>query len=367
MADILNIRPAAECTWDVASFGEIMLRFDPGFGRVRTARSFQVWEGGGEYNVTRAARKCWGKRATVATALPANDLGWLVEDFIMQGGVDTSHILWREFDGLGRNTRVGFNFTEKGFGVRAALGCSDRGHSAASQIKPGEFDWDRIFGQEGVRWFHTGGIFAGLAPSTAEATIEAVQAANKYGAIVSYDLNYRASLWKSQGGQERARAVNRAIAPYVDVMLGNEEDFTACLGFEVEGMDEDISNIDPANFKKMIATAVQTFPNFKVVGTTLRNAKTATINDWGAIIYAGGEFYQSMLRENLEIYDRVGGGDGFASGLIYGFLENKGPQLAVEYGAAHGALAMTTPGDTSMVNVKEVEAIMKGKGARVIR
>jgi len=284
-----------------------------------------------------------------------------------QGGVDTSHLVWREFDGIGRNTRVGLNFTEKGFGVRAALGCSDRGHSAASQIKPGEVNWEKLFGEEGVRWFHTGGIFAALAPNTAEAVIEAVEAAHKYGTIVSYDLNYRASLWKSQGGQAGAQTINRTIAKHVDVMLGNEEDFTACLGFEVEGLDEHISKIDPANFKKMIAAAVKAFPNFKVAATTLRNAKTASVNDWGAVIFAGGQFYEAPLRENLEIYDRVGGGDGFASGLAYAFLEGKGPQAAVEYGAAHGALAMTTPGDTSMVNVKEVEALMKGKGARVIR
>ncbi|MDP9128378.1 MAG: sugar kinase [Pseudomonadota bacterium] len=368
MADnILKIRDAKDCKWDCVSFGEIMLRLDPGFGRVRNARSFQVWEGGGEYNVARAMRKCWGKRSSVVTALPKNDLGWLVEDFVMQGGVDTSHIIWREFDGLGFNTRVGLNFTEKGFGVRAALGCSDRGHSAASQIKPGEVNWDKLFGEEGVRWFHTGGIFGALSDNTAAAVLEAVQAARKHGTIVSFDLNYRASLWKSRGGQEAARKVNRTIAPFIDVMIGNEEDFTACLGFEVEGLDEHISSIDPANFKKMIATAVKEFPNFKVVGTTLRNAKTASINDWSAVLWAGGQFYSSVMRENLEIYDRVGGGDGFASGLAYGFLENKGPQAAVEYGAAHGALAMTTPGDTSMVNVKEVEAIMQGKGARVIR
>jgi 2-dehydro-3-deoxygluconokinase len=334
---------------------------------LRTAREFRVWEGGGEYNVARAMRKCWGKRAAVVTALPVNDLGWLAEDFIMQGGVDMSHVIWRDFDGVGRNTRVGLNFTEKGFGVRAALGCSDRANSAASQIKPGEVNWEKIFGEEGVRWFHTGGIFAALASNTAEAVIEAVEAARKHGTIVSYDLNYRASLWKSQGGQDAARRVNRAIAGKVDVMLGNEEDFTACLGFEVPGLDEHISAIDPANFKKMIETAVKAFPNFKVVATTLRNAKTASINDWSAILYAGGAFYQSILRENLEIYDRVGGGDGFASGLAYAFLEGKGPQAAVDYGAAHGALAMTTPGDTSMVNAKEVEAIIKGKGARVIR
>ena len=265
----------------------------------------------------------------------------------MQGGVDMSHVVWREFDGLGRNTRVGLNFTEKGFGVRPALGCSDRGHSAASQIRPGEVNWEKLFGEEGVRWFHTGGIFAALGSNTAEAVIEAVEVARKHGTIVSYDLNYRPSLWKSQGGKAGAQKINRNIAQYVDVMIGDEEDFTACLGFEVEGLDEHISSIDPA--------------------TTLRNAKTASVNDWSAIIYAGGQFYESMMREDLEIYDRVGGGDGFASGLAYGFMEGKGPQAAVDYGAAHGALAMTTPGDTSMVKAAEVEAVMKGKGARVIR
>jgi len=367
MDEVLTLRPAEECRWDCVAFGEVMLRFDPGFGRVRNARSFQVWEGGGEYNVARAMRKAWGKRAAIITALPESDLGWLVEDLMMQGGVDTSRVIWRPFDGLGRNTRVGLNFTEKGYGVRAALGCSDRGNSAASQIHPGEVDWDELFGKEGVRWFHTGGIFAALAPNTAQAVIEAVKAARKYGTVVSYDLNYRASLWKTQGGKEGARAVNREIAQYVDVMIGNEEDFTACLGFEVEGLDEHISSIDPANFKRMIAQCTAAFPNFKVAATTLRNAKTATLNDWSAILYAGGEFYASILRENLEIYDRVGGGDGFASGLAFGFLEGLGPQAAVEYGAAHGALAMTTPGDTSMVHRSEVEAVMHGKGARVIR
>jgi 2-dehydro-3-deoxygluconokinase len=363
----LDIKPADSARWDCVSFGEVMLRFDPGFGRVRNARSFQVWEGGGEYNVARAMRKCWGKRAAVVTALPKNDLGWLVEDFILQGGVDVSHVVWRDFDGLGRNTRVGLNFTEKGFGIRPALGCSDRGHSAASQIRPGEINWEKIFGEEGVRWFHTGGIFAALASNTAEAVIEAVQAAKKYGTVVAYDLNYRASLWKSQGGKDAAQRINREIARHVDVMIGNEEDFTACLGFEVEGTDEHLTNIETDHFKAMIGTAVRAFPNFKVAATTLRNAKTATLNDWSAILWHDGEVYESIKRDSLEIYDRVGGGDGFASGLAYAFLEGKGPQAAVEYGAAHGALAMTTPGDTSMVRVEEVEAAMKGKGARVIR
>lgn len=363
----LKIRAAADTKWDCVSFGEVMLRFDPGFGRVRNARSFQVWEGGGEYNVARAMRKCWNKRAAVVTALPRNDLGWLVEDFIMQGGVDMSHVIWRDFDGLGRNTRVGLNFTEKGFGIRPALGCSDRGHSAASQIRPGEVNWEKLFGEEGVRWFQTGGIFAALAPNTAEAVLEAVEVAQKYGTVVAYDLNYRASLWKSQGGKEGARRVNRQVARFVDVMIGNEEDFTACLGFEVEGADEHLTKVEAEGFRKMIETAVEAYPNFKVAATTLRNARTATFNDWSALLWYAGTIYGSIQRDNLEIYDRVGGGDGFASGLAHAFLEGKGPQAAVDYGAAHGALAMTTPGDTSMVRAAEVEAAMAGKGARVIR
>jgi 2-dehydro-3-deoxygluconokinase len=352
--------------FDVVALGEVMLRFDPGEGRIRTARTFQVWEGGGEYNVVRGLRRSFGLRTAVVTALADNAVGRLVEDLILQGGVDASLIRWTPDDGIGRSARNGLNFVERGYGIRGALGVSDRAHTAVSQLRKGDVDWDAVF-SAGVRWFHTGGIFAALAPNTSEAVIEAVECARKYGTIVSYDLNYRASLWKSQGGKDGAQKINRHIAKYVDVMIGNEEDFTACLGFEVEGLDEHISAIDPANFKKMIATAVKQFPNFKVAATTLRNAKTASVNDWSAILYAGGEFYQSMMRENLEIYDRVGGGDGFASGLAYGFLEGKGPQAAVEYGAAHGALAMTTPGDTSMVNVAEVEAVMKGKGARVIR
>ena len=363
----LIIKPESEANWDCVSFGEVMLRFDPGFGRVRNARSFQVWEGGGEYNVARAMRKCWGKRAAVVTALPKNDLGWLVEDFIMQGGVDMSHVIWRDFDGLGKNTRVGLNFTEKGFGIRPALGCSDRGYSAASQIKPGEFNWEKIFGEEGVRWFHTGGIFAALASNTAEAVIEAVQVAKKYGTVVAYDLNYRASLWKSQGGKEAAQRINREIARYVDVMIGNEEDFTACLGFEVEGNDPNLKELNLEGYRKMINEAVKTYPNFKVVATTLRTVKTATINDWSAMCWADGKIYKAKDYPGLEIMDRVGGGDSFASGLVYGLMSGADLETAVNYGAAHGALAMTTPGDTSMATMAEVKKLAGGGSARVDR
>lgn len=363
----LKVKSADECTWDAVSLGEIMLRLDPGDTRVRTAREFKVWEGGGEYNVTRGLKKCFGMRTAVVTAIVDNEIGHLLEDFMMQGGVDLRHVQWVPYDGIGRAARLGLNFTEKGHGVRAAQGCVDRAHSAAAQMKPGNVDWNKIFKDEGARWFHTGGIFAALSETTPGVLTEAMQAAKDNGTIISYDLNYRPSLWKSQGGPQRAKEVNRELARYVDVMLGNEEDFTAALGFEVPGMDEHISKLDPTNFKKMINEVVAAYPNFAAVATTLRNAKTATINDWGAILYYDGEFYQAMDRPDLEIYDRVGGGDSFASGLIYGFLAGKTPEECVNYGAAHGALAMTTPGDTSMATLAQVEKIMKGGGARVDR
>jgi 2-dehydro-3-deoxygluconokinase len=363
----LEIKPAASCKYDMISLGEIMLRLDPGEGRVRTARHFQAWEGGGEYNVARGLRRCFGLRTAVVTAFADNEVGRLIEDFILQGGVDTSFIKWRPYDGVGRTVRNGLNFTERGFGIRGAVGVPDRGLTAASQLKAGDFDWDDIFGKQGARWFHTGGIFAALSDTTPGLVEEAVQAAKKHGTVVSYDLNYRPSLWKSIGGHKRAQEVNRRIARNVDVMIGNEEDFTACLGFEVEGVDENISHIDVTAFRKMIEKAVKEFSNFKITATTLRAVRSATRNDWGAICWATGKFYEATHRPDLEILDRVGGGDSFASGLIYGLMTTGDPQKAVEYGAAHGALAMTTPGDTSMASKEEVEKLMKGGGARVQR
>jgi 2-dehydro-3-deoxygluconokinase len=367
MAESLQIKSKVNCRWDVVSLGEVMLRLDPGEGRVHSTRTFQVWEGGGEYNVARGLKRCFGLDAAIVTALADNPVGRLVQDLMYQGGVDQSHVRWVKFDGVGRTVRNGLNFTERGFGMRAALGCSDRGHTAVSQLQPGDIDWEKIFGDEGARWFHTGGIFCALSETTPLVARAAMEAAKRHGTIVSYDLNYRDSLWKSIGGRERAQQVNRELAPLVDVMLGNEEDFTACLGFEVEGVDEHLSKLDVQNFQRMIERAVKEFPNFKVVATTLRNAKTATLNDWGAVCYVDGELYRAPTRENLEILDRVGGGDSFASGLIYGLLADKGPQYAVECGAAHGALAMTTPGDTTMATLAEVERVMKGGGARVAR
>ena len=364
---MLNIRPKSECKWDIVSLGEVMLRLDPGDKRVHTTRSFEVWEGGGEYNVARGLKRCFGLDAAVVTAFADNPIGKLVQDLIYQGGVDQSHVKWVKYDGVGRTVRNGMNFTERGFGVRAALGCSDRGNTAVSQLKKGDIDWGKIFDEEGARWFHTGGIFCALSGSTPDVAKEAMEVAKNHGTIISYDLNYRDSLWKSIGGQTKAQEVNRDLAKYVDVMIGNEEDFTACLGYEVEGQDENHSKLDVVNFEKMIRKAVSDFPNFQVAATTLRNAKTASINNWGAVCFTEGQLFQAQLRENLEIFDRVGGGDSFASGLIYGFLSGESPQYAVNCGAAHGALAMSTPGDTTMASFADVQRVMKGGGARVAR
>jgi 2-dehydro-3-deoxygluconokinase len=364
---MLTVRSAKECRYDILSLGEVMLRLDPGEGRIRTARNFQAWEGGGEYNVARGLRRCFGQRAAVVTAFAKNEVGLLMEDFILQGGVDTSLIKWVDYDGIGRTVRNGLNFTERGFGIRGAVGCSDRGNTAASQLKVGDIDWEYIFGTLGVRWLHTGGIFAALSETTGPLVIEAAKAAKKFGTIVSYDLNYRPSLWKGFGGLEKCQEINREIAKYVDVMIGNEEDFTACLGFEIEGADENLTELEVESFQKMIAKAVKEFPNFKATATTMRGVKSASVNDWGAMAWCDGKFYTSTHRPNLEIMDRVGGGDSFASGFIYGLMELGDPQLAVEYGAAHGALAMTTPGDTTMASLSEVKKIVAGAGARVDR
>ncbi|HYL78013.1 MAG TPA: sugar kinase [Bryobacteraceae bacterium] len=363
----LNIKPKQECARDLVALGEVMLRLDPGDLRISTTRQFRAWEGGGEYNVARGLKRCFGMDTAIVTALADNPVGRLVEDFMLQGGVAQTYVKWVPYDGVGRTVRNGLNFTERGFGIRAALGCSDRGHTAISQLKPGQIDWDQIFSRDGARWFHTGGIFCALSETTPIVAEEAMQAARRAGAIVSYDLNYRASLWKSIGGKAKAQEVNRRLAPLIDVMLGNEEDFTAALGFQVAGLDEQHSKLESGGFKRMIEAVVKKYPRLAVIATTLRHAKTATVNDWGALCYYDGSFHEAPARENLEIYDRVGGGDSFASGLIYGFLSGKDPQWAVECGAAHGALAMTTPGDTTMATLAEVLQAMTARTARIER
>lgn len=361
----LTLRQSKDCLFDELSLGEVMIRLDPGDRRIHTTRQLNVWEGGGEYNVARGLRRCFNQRTAVVTSIVDNQVGRLLEDLILQGGVDMRWVKWVSFDGIGRAARNGLNFTEAGYGCRGAVGCSDRGHTAVSQLKAGDIDWEAIFSQ-GIRWFHCGGIFAALSATTPGVAIEAMKAAKKHGTIISYDLNYRPSLWKEFGGQKRCQEVNREIAKYVDVMIGNEEDFTASLGYEIEGVDEHLSALDPAAFKKMIEKVVKDYPNFQVVATTLREATSASVNGWSAVVYMDGEFHQAKTRD-LWIYDRVGGGDSFASGLIYGLLMGKTAKEAVEYGAAHGALAMTTPGDTTMATLKEVEKLVGGGGARVDR
>lgn len=345
-----------------------MLRLDPGEGRVKNARTFRAWEGGGEYNVARGLRRAFGKRTAIVTALADNEVGRLIEDLMLQGGVDTSLVQWRPYDGIGRTVRNGLNFTERGFGVRGALGVSDRGNTAASQMVPGVTDWDSVFRDGRTTWLHTGGIFAGLSASCAEVAEEAMLAARRHGATVSYDLNYRPSLWRDLGGQPKAQEVNSRLAPLVDVMIGNEEDFTASLGFEVEGTSEDLSTLPIDGFKAMIQRAVQAYPNFRVVATTLRRVRSATVNDWSAVGWTQSEgFVESVGWPGLEIMDRVGGGDSFASGLICGLLEGQSLKTSLDWGAAHGALAMTTPGDTSMASRVEVLALAAGGSARVQR
>jgi len=364
----LDIRNADSCRYDLVSLGEVMLRFDPGEGRIRNARSFRVWEGGGEYNVARGLRRCFGLRTAIVTAFADNAVGRLLEDLILQGGVDTSFVQWLPHDGVGGEVRNGLNFTERGFGLRGALGVSDRGNSAASQLAPGQLDWDHVLGTLGARWLHTGGIFAALSATTPEVIEEAFLAAERHGTIISYDLNYRPSLWQANGGVERAREVNRRLARHVHVMIGNEEDFTACLGLDVPGIGPELSELDAASFREMIGEAAATYDNLKVIATTMRTVRSATVNDWGAIAWSREEgFVEATFRPGLEILDRIGGGDSFAAGLIFGLLELSELQLATEYGAAHGALAMTTPGDTSTAVVAEVESLMRGAGARVQR
>ncbi|MHC1692653.1 MAG: PfkB family carbohydrate kinase [Sphaerochaetaceae bacterium] len=363
----LKIKDTRACKYDCLSLGEVMLRFDPGESRIHTSRYFRVWEGGGEYNVTRGLRRCFGMKTAIVTAMVDNSVGRLIEDCILQGGVCTDHILWRSDDGIGLKVRNGLNFTERGFGIRGAIGVSDRGNSAASQLKPGDIDWEYIFGDLGVRWFHTGGIFAALSDSTQAIVLEAVACAKKHGTIVSYDLNYRPSLWKERGGKEAAIKVNRSIVGYVDVLIGNEEDFEASLGFPIQGVNTEFSSLDKENYATMVYEVLKAYPRLYCIATTLRVVKTATINDWDAIMCVDGKLFQAIPFKDLEILDRVGGGDSFVAGLVYGFLNGFEPGKTLAYALTNGALAMSTPGDTSMALQSEIERIVTGKSARVIR
>ena len=358
----LVIRGAETCRWDLLSLGEVMLRFDPGEERITATRNFRVWEGGGEYNVARGLRRCFGMRTTLVTALADNPVGRLLEDLMLQGGVDLSHLRWVAYDGIGREARNGIYFLERGFGVRGGMGMMDRGHTPISQMKPGQVDWDAIFAGEGVRWFHTGGVMCALSADTPAVAREAMMAAKRHGVMVSYDCNYRPSLWKSAGGRAGACAMNRSLAPYVDVLFGHEGDLSAdCAAAQGP------PSYDLQSYEAMAQRVTAEFGTIKVVATTTRKPKTASRNDWSALGFAEGKVYQGIEFADLEIFDRVGGGDSFGAGLIYGLMQGKEMQWALDCGVAHGALAMTTPGDSSMASLVEVEKLMGGGGAGVSR
>jgi 2-dehydro-3-deoxygluconokinase len=362
-----NSRSNRRPSFDLTCLGEVMLRLDPGDQRIRTARSFTPWEGGGEYNVARGLRTCFGMKTAVLTALVDNEIGRLIENLILQGGVDTSRILWRDFDGLGHKVRNGLNFTERGFGLREPLGISDRGHSAASQLSSDDFDWQEVFGQTGSRWFHSGGIFAGLSENTAPCLLAAMNAAKEHGTIVSFDLNYRPSLWQSRGGIDGARALNRTMAPLVDVVIGNEGHFMSILDnstgpvpqFGAPGYDDFMGQI--------FSSLHSSFPNIKAMAATHRRQVSSNLHDWAATLWYEGELYTSRFYRHLPVFDRVGGGDGFASGLIYGLLSDLSPARALDYGVAHGALAMSTPGDSSTVQLREVAKLVSGEAMSLDR
>lgn len=360
---MLNLRGKEQCAWDVLSLGEVMVRFDPGEQRIATTRTFRVWEGGGEYNVARALRRCFRQRSTVVTALVDNSVGRLLEDLMLQGGVDLSHVLWKDFDGIGREARNGVYFLERGFGSRPAMGMMDRAHTAVSQLQPGTVDWDSIFGNEGVRWFHTGGIMCALSDTSADVVREAMAAAKRHGVIVSYDCNYRPSLWRDKGGRLAASRMNRALAPMVDVLLGHDGDLAA----EVCAASGGPPWHTAESYAAMAERIVTDFPNIQSIATTVRRVHTANRNDWGAFGWMGGEVRQSMEFPNLEILDRVGGGDAFAAGLFYGLMEGNDLKWSLDCGVAHGALAMTTAGDASVATLAEVIHAMDSKGTHVQR
>ena len=361
--NFLGVKSQHACRWDFLTLGEVLLRFDPGEERISTTRHFRVWEGGGEYNVARALRRCFGQRTAIVTALVDNPVGRLVEDLMLQGGVDLSHVLWRAFDGVGVESRNGIYFLERGFGVRGALGSMDRGHTAVSQLKPGDIDWDSIFGAEGVRWFHTGGVFTALSDTTIEVAREAMAAAKRHGTIVSYDGNYRASLWTSRGGRLAAAAANATLMPAVDVLFGHEGDLS------VEAIDS--SHAPPRHteesYDAMAARVAAAHPTIKLIATATRTPVTAGRNDWGAFAYAAGAVHTAASMQGLDIFDRVGGGDGFAAGLIFGLLQDWPLPQALQCGLAGGALAMTTPGDSTFATLNEVSRLVAGAGAGVQR
>lgn len=360
---MLKIKDAKDCRFDLLSLGECMVRLSPpGHGRIEFANTLEVWVGGGEYNVAYALSRL-GLRTGFVSRMVDNPVGRMVLNHGRAVGMDMGHVAMVTYDGVGRADRVGLNFTEVGTGPRGSVTLYDRGHSAASNLRPGTINFKTIFGREGSRWLHTGGIFSALSDGTAAVVREALVAAKEAGTVVSYDLNFRSKLWTSA----KAQQVTKDLVPNVDCLIGNEEDFQKVLGFEVEGIDQSLSALDTRAYKKMVEKVVKAYPNVKVVGTTLREVKSGLVNNWSAILWHDGQFYESRRFENLEIEDRVGGGDGFSSGFAFGFLTGRHPQECVDLGAAHGALLQTTRGDTSQIDLDELMHVFKGGSARIKR
>lgn len=340
---MLDLKNNSGCQWELVSLGEILLRFDPGAQRIHTSREFTVWDGGAEYNVAANAARVFNRRGLIVTALADNALGRLAADLSRSSGVDTSQIIWQNAD----ENRNGLYFIERGFGLRPPSSAFDRSHTAISRLAAGDVDWTSIF-NKGVRWFHTGGVFTGLSDTTPAVAAEAMQAAKNAGAIVSYDLNYRHSLWGSRGGRDAANAVNRELLPYVDVVFGTFD------------FDSRLSNYSESAFRAAAEKMRADFPNLKIIVSSLRETHSASRHDLGGVCYAGGEVIRSKDYENIEVLDRVGSGDAFAAGFIASLLEGEDVQFAMDCASAHGTLAMTTPGDVSMCTKDEVVALMHG-------
>jgi len=359
----MKIRPKSECEFDLLTLGECMVRLSPpGHQRIELSQVFEAYAGGGEYNVAYALAR-FGMRTGWISRLVDNPLGHFIRNHAKSSGMDLSEVIWVPFDGVGRVDRIGLNFTEVGTGVRSSASVYDRGHTSIAHMKPGDVDWKNIFGARKARWFHTGGIFTALSDTCAEVVLEAMKAAREAGTIVSYDLNFRSMLWSSR----RAIEVTKNLIPYIDVLIGNEEDFQKVLGFKVEGIDDHLKRLPVDGYRKMVEQVFKTYPSIRAVGTTLREVVSGLVNNWSAITYEDGILYESKKYQNLEIEDRVGGGDGFCSGFIYGKLHDLPPQDCVEMGAAHGALVQSTRGDTSMVSVDEVRHVMGGGTVRIKR
>ncbi|BBO34831.1 sugar kinase [Lacipirellula parvula] len=359
----LNIRQDA-CALDFLALGAVVHRLDPGVLPFRKARSFEVHVSGGEYNVAANLASCFGLNTGVATAMVDNGIGELVQAQIREMGVRPFFKRFKH-DGV-RGPNIATVYSDRGHGARAPVVFYNRANEAGALLKPGDFNWSEIFAG-GVRWFHSGGIFASLSETTSQVILEGMQAAKAAGAVRSFDLNYRAKLWATLGGSAKGQEVFRRIASEVDVLIGNEEDLQMSLGIEGPRVDaHDKSKLDTQVFFAMIEKVRQEFPNIQAVATTLREVHSTNRHDWGAVLWLDGKSYVSPTM-HLDVIDRIGGGDGFASGLIYGLINGRSPEEALRLGWAHGALLTTFPGDVSMARLHEVEALAKGGTARVQR